>query len=281
MISETFSAMGTTVEVVAERSEAVAEVGSVFSELEARLSRFIPGSELSQLNDDPAARVGVSAEFASVLRAAADLRDQTEGLVDPAVGPSVVAWGYDRTFEEVDAGGESPSQQWPGNWSIENRVVRREPGVRFDLGGIGKGWAADRAIETTAALVVSAGGDVRSRHPSARVDIVDPWGKRPVTVRLGGAALATSSITRRRWSLGGHSAHHIIDPRTGDPADTPVLSATVRCRSAVEAEAGAKAVLIRGEGGLAWASMQPWIDAAMVVWADGSVYATTGWEVAA
>jgi hypothetical protein len=60
-----------------------------------------------------------------------------------------------------------------------------------------------------------------------------------------------------------------------------VLSATVIARSAVEAEAGAKAALLKGDRALHWAAGADWIDAALVVWHDGSIYATPGIEVAA
>ena len=66
-----------------------------------------------------------------------------------------------------------------------------------------------------------------------------------------------------------------------EPAQSPVLSATVVAKSAVDAEAGAKAALLMGERALVWAADADWIDAALVVWHDGSVYATPGIEVAA
>jgi thiamine biosynthesis lipoprotein len=76
-------------------------------------------------------------------------------------------------------------------------------------------------------------------------------------------------------------AHHLIDPRTGRPADTPILSATVVAGTATEAEAGAKAVLLLGEDGLSWAADQAWIEAALAVWHDGSVFGTKGLKLAA
>ena len=98
---------------------------------------------------------------------------------------------------------------------------------------------------------------------------------------VGVGGLATSATTRRQWNVAGRPANHLIDPRTLSPAFSPIFSATVMTETAVEAEAGAKAVLLHGEHGLAWAEQQQWIDAALVVWRDGSVYATTGWEQAA
>jgi thiamine biosynthesis lipoprotein len=160
-------------------------------------------------------------------------------------------------------------------------VLTRQPGTSIDLGGIAKGWACDRAIELGLARIVSAGGDVRSSSEDALVDVIDPWGDTVVVVPLGNGALATSSVTRRRWRVGNEDAHHLIDPRTLAPARTPVFSATVVAATATEAETGAKAVLLQGTEGLTWAQRQPWILGALVVWHDGSAYATKHLKVAA
>jgi len=122
---------------------------------------------------------------------------------------------------------------------------------------------------------------VRSCSQDARVDLIDPWGETVVTVPLGIGALATSSVTRRRWRVGDEDAHHLIDPRTRQPARTPVFSASVTATTATEAEVGAKSVLLHGADGLVWASQQDWILGALVVWHDSSVYATKDLEVAA
>jgi FAD:protein FMN transferase len=128
---------------------------------------------------------------------------------------------------------------------------------------------------------VSAGGDLRSAHPETMVSVEGPWGGLAARIALGRGALATSSTARRRWQVAGAEVSHLIDPRTGRPVRSPVLSSTVIAATAVEAEAGAKTVLMRGESGLEWANSQSWIEGALVVWHDGSVFATSGMEVAA
>jgi thiamine biosynthesis lipoprotein len=193
----------------------------------------------------------------------------------------VVAWGYDTTFAEIVDLETAPPQTQTPSWSIAGTTLVREPGVKLDLGGIAKGWSVDLAVERGLAHVVSAGGDVRSSLSTASVDVIDPWGQTPARFHLGTGGLATSSVSKRRWRAGDVTAHHLIDPRTGDPAESPVLSATAMCPTAVESAAAAKATLLQGVDGLSWADDQPWIEAVMVVWADGSVFATTGWEVAA
>lgn len=273
-----FRAMGTDVTAIGADP---GEVANWFAAAEAVFSRFLPDSELSHLNASAEPTVAVSDQMARCLAAAQDLRDRTAGLVDPAVGGALIEWGYDRTFlEVVDHDGPGPSLDI-GQWSIDGNIVTRHPGTRLDLGGIAKGWTCDGAVVRGLGDVVSAGGDVRSVHPETVVEIEDPWGEIVARVLLGMGGLATSSTTRRRWKAGGIEAHHIIDPRRLAPAVSPVYSATVTAATAVAAEAGAKAVLLHGEHGLAWAEQQDWISAALVAWHDGNVYATQGLEMAA
>jgi thiamine biosynthesis lipoprotein len=197
------------------------------------------------------------------------------------VGAGVVGWGYDRSFQQVDDLETGPPPAASPRWRIAGRQLTRSLGTLIDLGGVAKGWACDQAVERDMARVVSAGGDIRSDDPRTVVSVLDPEGAIAARLRLGVGALATSSTTRRRWRAGGREVCHIIDPRTMEPVDTPVLSATVIARSAVEAEAGAKAALLKGDRALHWAAGADWIDAALVVWHDGSIYATPGIEVAA
>jgi thiamine biosynthesis lipoprotein len=275
-----FDAMGTWIE--ARGVTHAAAVAELFESVEARCSRFRGASELTLLNEAPEREVAVSAELAEILDVAARLSDLTGGLVDPAVGGRVIDWGYDRTFREIRPDSGDGGGVWHGaEWAISGRSVIREPGIRFDLGGIAKGWTADRAVTAGVANVVSAGGDVRSNDATTVVEVVDPWGSTAVRLDLGVGGLATSSTGRRRWASAHGAAHHIIDPRTGDPAVTPVVSATAVADTAAEAEAAAKAVVILGASGLAWAAQQLWIRSAVAVWNDGNVYATPGVEVAA
>ncbi|MEA1901931.1 MAG: FAD:protein FMN transferase [Actinomycetota bacterium] len=281
MIHEFFPAMGTTIEVMAESDRRLGATKHLFDVHEARFSRFLPNSELSLINSSPKTDLEVSKEMGAVLSAAKGLQMATDGRVDPGIGTAMVAWGYDRPFTEVISQAEHPIDLMRGEWTIEGRRLRREAGVRFDLGGVAKGWTADRAVEEGLALLVSAGGDVRSSLDNAQVDIGDPWGVTPARVKLGRGALATSSVTKRRWRVGSNEAHHIIDPATMAPSLSPVLSATALCATATEAEAAAKTLILLGIEGLQWAESRPWVDAAMVTWHDGSVFATHGWEMAA
>jgi thiamine biosynthesis lipoprotein len=122
---------------------------------------------------------------------------------------------------------------------------------------------------------------MRSADPETTASVTSTDGGVVFRVHVGRGALATSSVERRRWNVAGSGVSHIVDPRTMRPVRSPVVSATVLATTAVDAETGAKAVLLLGEDGLAWASRQDWITAAIVIWNDGSVYGTPGLEVAA
>lgn len=282
MIGGDFHAMGTTIEVWSEDRTGIDRTREWFAEVESIASRFDASSELSALNArTTGGATPVGPILARILAAALMARELTGGLVDPAVGADVLRWGYDRTFEELVEAPEPPVGSPIGDWSIDGSTLRRDPGTILDLGGVAKGWTADMAVEAGFATVVSAGGDTRSAHPGTEARILGPDDHVVATVLVGCGALATSSTTRRRWSAGTRRAHHIIDPRTGAPAVGPVVSATALADSAVLAEAAAKGILLHGVDGLAWASAQPWIDGALVVWEDGSVFTTTGVELAA
>ena len=283
MKRDVFRAMGTSVDVTALNDALISDTHQLFDVVESVCSRFRPTSELSRINASPSGSVPLSPFMARVMHAAQQVRGLTGGLVDAGVGEAVRAWGYDRTFEDVRdrAGAGRPTPIARGEWSVDGSVLHRDQGTRIDLGGIAKGWTCDLSVEEGLASVVSAGGDVRSGARSGRVEIVDPWGNTAATVQIGVGALATSSVARRRWRVGSREANHLIDPRTMAPSDGPILQASAIASTALEADAAAKAILLLGVDGLAWADRQPWIRGALVVWNDGNVYATTDVELAA
>jgi thiamine biosynthesis lipoprotein len=276
-----FAAMGTGIDAWCDDADGAAQVRGWFEEVESVCSRFRPDSELSRVNRAQSGTVTLSGMLADVLQAADSARTLTDGLVDVGVGAGVIHWGYDRTFEQVRDLGVAPQHIARPGWSIVGRRLTRDRGTSIDLGGVAKGWACDQAVERGMARVISAGGDIRSEDSRTVVSVLDPDDDVAVRLVLGVGALATSSTTRRRWKAGGREVCHIIDPRTMEPVRSPVSSATVVASSAVEAEAGAKTAVLMGDQALTWADHADWIRGAVVVWHDGSVYATNGIEVAA
>jgi thiamine biosynthesis lipoprotein len=176
------------------------------------------------------------------------------------------AAGYDKSMDDIRARGVSPQprtvyQTRSAFRAIQldeaNQAVHLPLNVRIDLGGIAKGWIAEQAAlllsEYAQACAVSAGGDIfmvglPTDEVSWPVGLEDPrYPDRDLTtLHVGPGAVATSSITKRRWQQGRSEQHHIIDPRTGMPADTDWLSVSVTAPHAALAEVYAKALLIGG-----------------------------------
>jgi thiamine biosynthesis lipoprotein len=136
---------------------------------------------------------------------------------------------------------------------VTGREIRRPPGVRLDLGGSAKGFAADRAAASLAGqgtFAVDAGGDIVLGGASGtprRVTVAHPLEKRPaLEFDLAGGAVATSGLGTRIWRTGSGYAHHLLDPATGRPAWTGVVQATAVASTGVEAETLAKTALLLG-----------------------------------
>ena len=255
--------MGTDVHVLvsgANADEAAQTVAALFEDWEAVLSRFRPESELSRLNDQAGEPVRVGRILLDAVTASLEAARATGGLFDPTLRHEVVRIGYDRSFEQI--GTAEPVASFPrggGGWrrivlDRSGSVVTLPPGSGLDLGGIAKGMAVDASIELLAdvgvdAALVSAGGDlaVLGRPPGERSWGVlvgdDPNG--PVVPLVRGA-LATSGVARRRWVQGEASRHHLVDPRTGEPATSGLHEVTVAGGTCRAAEVGATAAFVAG-----------------------------------
>ncbi len=264
----TFRAMTTEVAVTApavdptrEHSMAAA-VAKVFAVAEQRFSRFRASSELSRLNRSTGP-VAVSAAMFDALLAARHHMERTGGLFDPGVGGALGALGYDRSFRPGALDVDRPPERAPRASFREvvldagRRVVHRPAHVRIDLGGLIKGRTVDAAAALLPApAAVDAGGDAVLRGADLDgsgwlVDVEDPADPERVlvTLRVIDRAVATSAGNRRRWRRGGALLHHIIDPRTGLPADTDLVQVTALAPTAELADVLAKAALLAGSRG--------------------------------
>jgi thiamine biosynthesis lipoprotein len=280
LASTAFRAMGTDVEVfVLDGPDGLeARAAPAIERLEAKWSRFRPTSELCRLNAAGGAPVVVSKETLTLIERAVDAWRATDGRYDPTVLGALEAAGYDRDFDAVRAapdtaaagtevagtevaGTDAGGLPTPGcaGITVDSFIgtVRVPPGVGLDLGGIGKGFAADLvAVELQEAgargVLVNMGGDLRAvgdaPAPGAWVvEIDDPLATgRTGVVGLSAGAIATSTRLRRTWTRGGRALHHLIDPRTGLPAVSGVASITVIAGEAWRAEVLAKAAFIAG-----------------------------------
>ncbi len=264
---ETFRALGTDVRLIAAGAGARGAVARARDEILAYhggLSRFEPGSELCALNADPRPVVPASGLLRSAVRAGLWAARHSDGLVDPCLLDALEAAGYDRSFRPGAAvpppsgpprpAAADPARRWRAV-RVDDRAgtIARPVGLRLDLGGSGKGHAADRVARHLDGLrgwVVDCGGDLRVGG-ARDVEVAHPLLPRPAArLRLVGGAVATSSIVARAWrGRHGERAHHLLDPSTGGPAWTGLLSATALAPTTLEAETLAKVALLRGPAG--------------------------------
>ena len=238
----------------------------------------------------------VSPLLAEAIAVALRAAELTDGDVDPTVGAAMSAIGYDRDFEQIDRTGPAAQltvRTVPG-WRevrLEGRTLTMPAGVQLDLGATAKAWAADRSAARIArqagcGVLVSLGGDIAVAGPAPeggwRIRVQDVTGSPDETpegpyaliaIRDGG--LATSSTKARRWQRGGDVLHHILDPRTGLPAEPVWRTVSVAAGTCADANAASTAAVIRGRAALGWLARLGL--PARLVDATGVVFTVAGW----
>ena len=273
---DTFPGFGTTVgvwtTVPALLPELLASMRNWVAVVEQACSRFRADSDISRANRSTGTPVPVSRELIEAADAACRMASATDGLYDPTVGASVISAGYDRSFEEVVAGGPGrgfahlPGGAW---WLVATdrhaSTITVPEGFQLDLGGSAKGWTVDIAIRDLmesvlprfpdAGICISAGGDLAAsgRPPEGgwpvsiheRLDGGGAAAERQV--RLTAGAMATSGATYRQWQRDGVRGHHIIDPRTGQPGHSGWTLVTTFSDSCLVADTMATAAWLLDE----------------------------------
>ncbi len=242
-------------------------------EIENRITVYRETSELARINATAAAGwQPVAADLFALLEHARGLHEKTGGGFDCASGALTRAWGFLRRQghtpapEELARAREASGMRWV-ELDSEQRMIRfTRPGVELNLGAIGKGWALDRAIErlidagVPSVLVHGGQSSVRAvgvqgpRLPGRRgwkVGVRHPLrpAVRLATITLEDQALGTSGSGTQFFIDRGKRLGHILDPRTGLPAEG-VLSATVLAPCAADADALSTALYVLGPAAL-------------------------------
>ncbi len=271
-------------------------VDRTVQEFDLACSRFRDDSELTALNASAGETVTVGPLLLDAVAEALRAARLTEGDVDPTVGASLVALGYDRDFDEL-ATPEARARTIkivpvPGWRSVQvdssAGTIRVPRGVMLDLGATAKALAADRAAAAAHELagcgvLVSLGGDISIAGPvpeagwrvrvtddhRSGVDAPGQW----ITLRSGG--LATSSTTVRRWQTAGRTAHHLVNPATGRPVATAWRTVSVCAANCLDANIATTAAIVRGERAVAW--LESLELPSRLVGVDGGVRHLAGW----
>lgn len=284
-------AMATTFEILlpvgaAPALPAVQAAFDTIDRLEAQLSVYRAASEVSRLNAQAAAGpVRVTANLFELLELAARLTAETRGAFDISAGPLIKAWGFFRREGRVPSDGERrEALERVGMRHLELRQAEQtvrflRPGVEINLGSIGKGYALDCAAQTLreagtvpAALLhgghssVYAIGSAPGSRRGWPVGLAHPndAGRRLALIRLRDRALGTSAATFQHLEYAGRKLGHLLDPRTGWPAEG-MASVSVAAPSAAEADALATAFFILGvDGARAYCARRPEIGAILL-----------------
>ena len=269
--------LGTDVRVLVTRPQRLAAakdaVDRVLADIDRACSRFRDDSELSRLNAGAGREQPVSALLAKAISHGLRAAQATDGDVDPTVGVAMRLIGYDVDYASVASSGEplvltaQPVPGWrsvrlsEGPWSV---FIPR--GVEIDLGATAKALASDMAAAAAlqamgdGGALVSLGGDIslageapeRGWIIQVSDDSTSPLDSDAERISLASGAVATSSTRTRSWRRGATLLHHIVDPRTGLPADTPWRLATVVAATCVDANTAATAAIVRGDAAVPW-----------------------------
>ncbi len=266
-----FRAMNTEIVLAAEGEpdmlkRGFAQAQAFIYSAESRFSRFSETSELAALNRSAGAWVSVSDDLFDLVSDARAYFDQTRGLFDPTILDALELAGYDQSMDRLKTQGARAPRPAPNRLLHDFRAVAFDdtrhaiqltPGMRLDLGGIAKGWIAESAALLLAdyaeACAVNAGGDLFALGTPRgatdwEIELEDPRDPNITltVIHIQSGAVATSSITKRRWQMGAQWQHHLIDPRHSAPAETDWLCVTALAPHAATAEVFAKALLIAG-----------------------------------
>jgi FAD:protein FMN transferase len=266
---------------------ACAAVDKVLADLGRQASRFRADSEISWLHRAGGGLFLVSDGLAEAIGVALAAARWTGGLTDPTVGQALLILGYNRDFTVgAQQSGQLQAAPLPApGWQhikLDGRLLRLPGGIRLDLGATVTGVGADRAARAVLSatghaggVLIGLGGDIatagtpgRGGWPVTATDGPDPAGSRPARparpsandpepassqlVRLARGAVATSSITTRRWRRGNRMMHHIVDPRTGFPACGPWRTVSVAAATCADASAATTAAIVAGVGAEDW-----------------------------
>ena len=264
-----FFAMDTymTVTVYGADSDAASAAKSRILELEDKFDRTDPESEISRINAAGVSGCEVSEDTAHVISLSLYYGAVSDGAFDISIGSVMDAWGFGMN----DSG--TPSYRVPGDTELAellkavgadmvsvlgSSVKTASDDVVIDLGGVGKGYAAQAAADVLRAegvksALLSLGGNicaVGSKPDGSpwRAAIQSPSGDGYAgVIEFSDASVVTTGGYRRYFEENGVRYHHVIDPATGRPADSGLLSATVVCSDSAVADILSTAVFVMGE----------------------------------
>ena len=264
MNSVSFYAFDTYNTIQADCAENVlCEAAERSNEYHRMLSRFEPCSDIWRLNHEKNTPVRVSADTVKILETARIVEESSGGAFSIRMGNLLDRWDIKHSppmiprQEVIDA---ELSAIRETDWSVQDKTVVLIGGAKLDIGGIAKGYIADRIADLLRErdvrhALINFGGNivtigVRPDGKPWRIGLQTPgreWGRSYwASIESADNTVVTSGIYERAFELNGKKYHHILDPSNGYPAQTTIVSVTVQAEDSMVADAVATAALILG-----------------------------------
>lgn len=297
-LSRTGVALDTVVTITLYDRRDAALLDGCFAQIahdEALLSRTKEGSDVWNLNHAGGAWTPVAAETETLLRTAKALAAQTQGAFDPTIAPVSALWDFtaeNPVLPDADRLAEAASHVGYACLEVEDGRARlTDPLAAVDLGGIAKGYIADRLAvylreNGVDSALIDLGGNIlalgqksgKDWHIGIR-DPADSDGTAAVAA-VTDRAVVTSGIYERGFDLDGVRYHHLLNPADGMPVQNELASVTILCTDAAQADALSTACFVLGtqEGMTLIEAMDD--TEALFIRRDGTTAATSGWPAA-
>lgn len=279
---------------------APARLARACARYDALFDLYNPESDIARVNASAGAPCTVDPATADLVSQALAWCEQAHGRFDITIGAVSTLWNFDEGVRPSD---EAVAQALPHvNWhgvSVDTSnpesptITLADLAAKLDLGGIAKGYIADRLCElleqetTATGAAISLGGNIAymgckpdgSPWTTGIRDPNDPGGSTVVgTAQTAGGSLVTSGLYERTFDQDGTTYWHILDPRTGMPVATDVVSVTVACPSSTEADALSTTLFVAGSAeGARIVDARP-DTAAYFILNDGSAVSTSRWQ---
>ncbi|MGM0501053.1 MAG: FAD:protein FMN transferase [Bacillota bacterium] len=294
--SKTDYKMGTVIKIKIHGSQAeelVEQSFTIIDEIEEKMSANLSNSEISKINQAAGQeKVRVSSETYQVLNKALDYAKMSQGFFDPSIGSLVELWGIGTAEEQVPSEEEIKEKIKVVDYKQvqlleENHVFLTEKGMKLDVGGIAKGYAADRVIsflksKGVQSAFIDIGGNVSVLGTKPNDDLWSVGIQNPnknrgqvlAAIDVKDKTIVTSGNYERYFTKNGTKYHHILNPKTGYPARKNIISVTIVAEKSFDADALSTAVYALGlKEGLSLINSLDKIEA-MVVTADNKVHIT-------
>ncbi|MDO3408713.1 FAD:protein FMN transferase [Saccharibacillus sp. CPCC 101409] len=300
-VSATFYVYDTvaTIKIYDEKAteKNIDEIRDLLGKIDRELSRTNEDSDLYKVNAASGKEaVKVSQGTFDVVKLALDYAKETNGLLDPSIGPLINLWDIGHEGAKVpdkaklEAARKLTDYRKVALDEANLTIKLEEPGMVLDLGSIGKGYAADqvsaymREHDLSSALINLGGSSIIAvgSKPGGKdwnVGLQDPdqsRGSQLGTIKINDETIDSSGVYERFFMQDGVRYHHILDPRTGYPTQNGVMSITIVSDNATDADALSTAAFVMGlEDGMAYIEKKKGVEAFFVM-DDNKIYATSG-----